>query len=126
MSYGIPVGNETPGHGEPICCANRLCRFSFVSGGGRGIMRGCHEINFCHRGHRGHSVFCNIIVNIMAAVLFCVYVRVRFHHSPSNHYYIRYFPIFQHFFLFFSNSHFSHGRTRIKHGLTQKNSIKQR
>jgi hypothetical protein len=35
------------------------------------------------------------IVNILAAVLFCVYVSVRFHYSPSIHYYIRYFPIFQ-------------------------------
>jgi hypothetical protein len=38
------------------------------------------------------------IVNIMAAVLFCVYVSVRFHYSPSIHYYIRYSPIFQLFF----------------------------
>jgi hypothetical protein len=35
---------RTPWHGGPICCANRWCWFSFVSGRGRGIMgSGCCE-----------------------------------------------------------------------------------
>jgi len=29
---------STPRRGEPICCANRWCWFSFVSGWGRGII----------------------------------------------------------------------------------------
>jgi hypothetical protein len=40
-------------------------------------------------------------VVILVAVLFCVYVCVRLHHSPSIYYYIRYFPIFQLFLQYF-------------------------
>jgi len=34
---------KTPRRGDPICCANRWCWFSFIPGWGRGIMWNSHE-----------------------------------------------------------------------------------